>query len=90
MEMVYKTPIETRGVKKTMLLLKIFRMPISPSLRVLTKKGKAANEIALQREPVTVYAPTCLTESLSKISFRFCNKAGGIGLVSVIVSVQKR
>lgn len=57
--MVYKTPIETMGVRKTMQLLKIFKMPISPSLSIFTKNGKAAKEIALQSEPVTVYTPTC-------------------------------
>ena len=62
------------GVKKTIQLLKIFRIPISPSLRVFTKKGKAANEIALHKVPVTVYTPTCLNESFNNIDFAFCNK----------------
>ena len=48
------------GVKKTMVLLKIFNNPISPSLRVFTKNGKAAKEMALHKEPVMVYTPTCL------------------------------
>lgn len=52
--MVYSTPIETTGVKKTMLFAKIFNMPISPSLRVFTKNGKAANDIALLKEAVIV------------------------------------
>ena len=52
--MVYKTPMEMMGVKKTIQLLKILRMPISPSLKVFTKNGSAANEMALQSAPVMV------------------------------------
>ena len=52
--MVYSTPIETMGVKKTMLFAKIFNMPISPSLSVFTKNGSAANDMALHREAVIV------------------------------------
>ncbi len=72
--MVNNTPIEIMGVKKTIQLLKIFRIPISPSLRVFTKNGRAANEMALHKEPVMVYAPTCLKESFSNMDFTFCNK----------------
>jgi len=59
------------GDKNTILLLKIVNMPISPGLSVFTKKGNAANEITLDKEPVIVYTPTCLKESFSRIDFKF-------------------
>jgi hypothetical protein len=42
------------GVRKTMVLLKIFSMPMSPSERVFTKNGRAAKEIIFVRVPVIV------------------------------------
>jgi hypothetical protein len=42
------------GVKKTIELLKILRIPISPSVSVFTKKGRAANEIIFVSVPVIV------------------------------------
>ena len=42
------------GVKKTMELLKIFKMPISPSESVFTKKGSAAKEIIFVSVPAIV------------------------------------
>lgn len=59
------------GDKNTILLLKIVNMPISPGLSVFTKKGKAENEITLDKEPVTVYTPICLKESFNRIDFMF-------------------
>jgi hypothetical protein len=73
-EKVYKTPIEMMGVKKTILLLKIVKIPMSAALSVFTKKGKAANDITLHNEPVIVYNPTCLEESLRKNDFIFSSK----------------
>jgi hypothetical protein len=52
------------GVRKTIELLKIFRIPISPSLNVFTKNGSAAKEIILVKAPVIVKSPTCLKEFL--------------------------
>lgn len=46
-------------------------MPISPSLKTFKKKGSAAKEMVLQTEPVMVYMPACLKESLSKMDFIF-------------------
>ena len=62
------------GDKKTMQLLKMASIPISPALRVFTKKGSAANDITLDIVPVTVYIPTCLKESFSKIDLMLGNK----------------
>lgn len=63
------------GVKNTMQLLKMVRIPISPSLSVLIKKGSAANESALHKVAVIVYAPTCFRESLNNMARIFCNNA---------------
>jgi len=68
------------GVRKTIQLLKIFKMPISPSLSTFTKKGKAAKEIVLQSEPVRVYTPTCRIDFFSNIDFIFCNNKLVAGL----------
>lgn len=76
MDIVYKVPNEMMGVKKTMQLLKIVNMPISPALSIFTKNGKAANDIALHNEAVMVYMATCLKEVFSKIDFMLCNKIG--------------
>lgn len=46
--------MEIIGVKNTIQLLNIFRMPISPALNLLTKKGNAANEINLLKDPAKV------------------------------------
>ena len=85
--MVYRTPIETTGVKKTMELAKIFRIPMSPSWRVFTKNGRAANDIALHSEPVIVYAPICLKESFNNIDFIFCNNSVKIDQQAVILTL---
>lgn len=42
------------GVRKTMVLLKIFNIPISPSERVFTKNGSAAKEIIFVSVPAIV------------------------------------
>jgi hypothetical protein len=42
------------GVRKTMVLLKIFNIPISPSESVFTKKGRAAKEIIFVSVPAIV------------------------------------
>jgi hypothetical protein len=49
--------MEIMGVKKTIQLLNMFRIPISPSFNVFTKNGKAANDMALHKEAVMVYVP---------------------------------
>jgi hypothetical protein len=61
------------GVRKTIELLKIFRIPISPSLNVFTKNGSAAKEIILVKAPVIVKSPTCLKEFLVNKKFSFLN-----------------
>ena len=71
--MEYKTPIETIGVRKTIQLLKIVRIPMSPSLSTFTKKGRAANEMALQSEPVMAYTPTCCNDFFNNMDLIFCN-----------------
>ena len=70
----YSTPNELIGVKKTMVLLKILRMPISPSLRIFTNRGSAAKEMTFVRVPITVNMPTCFTELLFTNENNFENK----------------
>jgi len=66
----------------------MFNTPISPSLRVFTKNGKAAKDMALHNDPVMVYIPTCLKESLNNIDLIFCNNT--VKIDQPIVSMFKR
>lgn len=72
--MVYKTPKEITGVKKTMVLPKILSIPISPSLSVFTKKGKKTKEITFVIAAVAVYIPTCVNDFLETDVSSFGNK----------------